>query len=111
MRRMKKLTKLDTAQNPRVESAQTVEEYGESIWQSLFKNTQFDSGHLSPSVGYSVVGEILREAVVGDSLRMMRYSRNGEVTPGVFQTSEITEVDGDYFTTMNSLYKVEDYIE
>lgn len=106
---MKKLTKLDVAKDPVVESAKTLKEYGDSVWQSLFE--QGENDHLSPSVGYWITGELLNEPVVGESLQMLRHSRNGVEIPGLFRTSLVTEIDGEYFTTTNSIYKLEDVVE
>jgi len=107
---MKKLTKIDKCDIPNVQSAQTVEEYGASVWDSLFK-ASISEDHLSPNVGYWVAGDILEGPEVGQSLKMMRYIRNDVKCPGLFYTSPVTIVDGDYFTTTNSIYKIEDYIE
>ena len=105
---MKKLTKLDISENPLVESAGTLEEYGKSVWDSLGQ-LSINNDHLSPNVGYWVAGDILEGPVVGESLKMMRYIRNGIEVTGLFYTSPVVKIDGDYFTTGNSLYKIEDY--
>lgn len=105
---MKKITKLDIPENPSVESAATVEQYGSSVWDSLFKMSIADD-HLSPNVGYWIAGDILDGPTVGEPVRIMRYIRNGAETTGLFYTSRVVSIDGDYFTTKNSIYKIEEY--
>jgi hypothetical protein len=105
---VKKLTKLDISENPLVESAGTLQEYGKSVWDSLGQ-LSINDNHLSPNVGYWVAGDILEGPVVGESLKMMRHIRNGVEVPGLFHTSLVVNIDGDYFTTVNSLYKIENY--
>ena len=107
---MKKLTKLDVAEHPKVESANTLQEYGNSVWD-LLESPIREQDHLSPNVGYWIIGTVLNELSVGEPLQMYRHSRNGVVVPGLFQTSLVTEIDGDYFTTTNSVYKLEDVVE
>jgi hypothetical protein len=70
-----------------------------------------DNGPVSVPVEYEVEGIIDDEAPkIGECLSMLRYRRNGVVTPGYFTTSKITNVDGNVFTTTNSVYEIT-YIE
>jgi len=65
---------------------------------------------VSVPVGYDLEGMLLREPLVGGCLFIERHKRNGIVSAGIFQTSEIKEIKGDSKTltviTANSVYKL-----
>lgn len=108
---MKKLTKIALADFPLMESSKSIEEYGASVWNSLFT---LSGDHKSPPIDYWVAGYIVGEIKCGEPLQMMRTIRNGVETPGLFRTTPITNIGrlGDnirFIETANSLYKVEDY--
>jgi hypothetical protein len=108
---MKKLTKIDTNEFPLVESAKTIEEYGASVWNSLY--TLFEN-HLSPPIDYWIAGDIVGDIECGKSVVMNRKIRNGVEVDGIFYTSPVETIHREkdeitYFVTKNSLYKVEDY--
>lgn len=112
---MKKLTKIAKCDNPLVESADTIEEYGKSVWKGLVDG--IDENHLSPPVDYWVAGVIVEEPVVGKSLIMFRKIRNGETVEGVFTSSVLKKVLWTHdnkkcvLQTNNSIYILEDYKE
>ena len=108
------LTKIDTVENPLVESASSIDEYGKSVWNSIFKNTHTED-HLSPPIEYSITGELINDIEVGKSIKVNRESRNGVMVPGLFYTSPVVTIgfkDNKIvgFTTKNSLYKI-DYLD
>lgn len=103
---MYKITKLEICENPLVSTADSISQYRESVYRSLFT---YSSEHLSPSIGYEVIGEILQFPEVGKSVEMDRHFRNGEKIREAFITSKVTKVNGDIFTTKNSVYKIEKY--
>jgi hypothetical protein len=103
---MYKITKLEICKNPVFSTANSIEEYRESVARSLFT---ISDDHLSPSVGYEVVGNIIQFPEVGKCVMMDRKFRNGVEVRGDFYTSRVTAVDGDMFTTQNSVYKIEKY--
>lgn len=55
-------------------------------------------------IDYWVIGELVNPITVGQSVRVLRESRNGVACPGVFQTSPIVEVTPTTFKTQNSIY-------
>ena len=106
-----KLTKINTVENPSVSSASSIDEYGKSVWDSLFKNTHTED-HLSPPIEYSIIGTLVNDIEVGKSLMVNRESRNGVVVPGLFTTSIVQSIGYQNnkivgFTTNNSIYTVE----
>lgn len=109
---MKKLTKIAVGDFPLVESANTLEEYGASVWNSLF--TLFEN-HSSPPVDYWVAGDIIGEVTVGEPLKMYRHIRNDVKVEGIFYTSPVRELIKNSekeligFSTANSVYRVENY--
>jgi len=102
---MHKITKLKASDDPLCPTADTHDDYRHSVTSSLFK---YEDSHLSPSVDYWIIGEILRGPVIGESLVVSRWVRNGELIRGTFQTSQITKITEDGFETMNSVYKLEE---
>ncbi len=55
---------------------------------------------------YPIDGWLLRPPVVGESVHVLRCARNDVVWPGVYRSSEVTDVprDGE-FVTSNSIYR------
>jgi hypothetical protein len=104
---MYKITKIKIVENPLAETAKSVEDYRESLL-SDFLSPSMNVNHLSPSIDYWVIGEILQQPIVGKSLIMDRWIRNGVPARGRFQTTEITELFEGGFKTMNSVYKIEE---
>ena len=94
-----KLTKINIANNPKVETA-TLEEYkfGEINEKSI-------------PLEYEIVGEVGSMPKVGFVFSGIRTIRNGIEMPGIFQLTrikEITEEEGKYILkTQNSVYKME----
>jgi hypothetical protein len=109
---MKKLTKIAVGDFPLVESAKTIEEYGASVWGTLFSLCE---DHASPPVDYWLAGDIIGEVLVGQSLTMYRHVRNGVKIEGWFQTSPVREIIKNSeneligISTGNSVYRIEDY--
>lgn len=103
---MHRLTKLNTCETPLVGSAQNHDEYRSSVISSLFR---ISSDHLSPNIGYSVEGNLIGGPLIGESLMMDRYFRNGQEIRGTFATSRVTGYDEEtgILTTKNSIYKLE----
>jgi hypothetical protein len=99
-----RLTKINKVDNPLAETAETVEEYRESL--------SFWTGYgFSPSIDYYVEGYLLTEPKVGEALEFDRTNRNGKEVRGIMFTTEIQSVNdlGTHieFTTRNSVYKLE----
>lgn len=57
-------------------------------------------------IGYTVEGFLLTEPKVGQPLRLDRRKRNNVDMIGDFQTSDITQIEGSYLTTLNSVYRI-----
>lgn len=58
-------------------------------------------------IGYWLDGWLLKQPVVGESVRVLRFSRNGLVFPGYFSSAVVTEIRGECeFCTMNSVYRL-----
>lgn len=69
-------------------------------------------GHSQPEtfslpIEYTVEGILMEPIQVGRSVLMERDTRNGVQHPGIFQTSKVTEVKGNTFRTLNSIYNFE----
>ena len=94
-----KITKLSAVKNPVVQSAQSVDEYRESL--HTYDET------LSPNVDYWMIGELISGPVLGESVILQRSNRNGIEMPGVFTSSIVTKITEAGFETMNSNYKME----
>ncbi len=96
----KKITKINLSETTTAESAKSVEEYR-------------SSDHLSPNVGYWILGEIQVEPVVDGHMVVYRTVRNGVACPGVFVSSKVEKVEEKhgvtYVTTANSIYLIADY--
>ena len=105
---MVKITKIEIPEGALVQSADSVDEYRESLLDSLFT---YSDDHLSPSLGYWAAGILIEDIEVGKPLQMMRHIRNDVNVSGLFQTSPIVEIGDGYFATKNSIYKIEEYEE
>jgi len=95
---MYKITKLKSVKNPIFPTADTHDEYRESLVSDV---------DVSPPVDYWIIGELLAQPTVGRSLMMKRYIRNGVEIDGFFSTSCVTEITETGFCTMNSEYLME----
>ena len=107
-----RLKKIAVADNPLTTTASTIDEYGKSVWGSLFKPTD---DHLSPPVEYEITGWIASDIKVGESLLINRETRNGVNVPGMFVTSPVQSIGKSNdkligFTTKNSVYTVEEIV-
>lgn len=94
-----KITKIGVADNYKVESA-TWEQYAVGKENSM-----------SLPVEYQVEGFLLKDIVVGHSIRVDRRYRNGDKVNGVFISSAVESFDGKVATTQNSQYLVEEIEE
>jgi len=103
---MYKITKIKGVENPIAQTAKSVDDYRESLLTSML-SPSLESNHLSPSVDYWILGEIIEGPEVGKPLVVDRWMRNGILNRGVFYTSKITKITEDGFETMNSVYKME----
>lgn len=59
----------------------------------------------SLAVGYRIQGWLVTPIVVGESVRILRVSRNGVLAPGIFCSSAVVTCDGARFSTVNSVYR------
>lgn len=93
-----KIEKIDTTDDPAVESADWDE------YEPGRRNSK------SPPVEYSVEGKVVSNIEEGAYLTVHRWSRNGEPAEGVMRTSEIQSVteEEDFIIveTQSSVYKV-----
>lgn len=55
-------------------------------------------------VGYEVIGTLLGPISIGAPILLLRFVSNGIVRPGLFTSSEVTEIR---LVTQNSVYRVE----
>ena len=101
---MFKITKLKAVENPRCRTADTHDEYRKSVVDSLFR---LNDDHLSPSIDYWVIGDIIRWPEVGQTVLMDRKIRNGVIVEGMFETTIVTELILGGFKTLNSEYIIE----
>ena len=58
-------------------------------------------------VDYWVEGYLINPPKIGESVKIEREIRNGEKVYGFMVTSPVTKIDGDFFETLNSIYKIE----
>jgi hypothetical protein len=64
--------------------------------------------NVSLPVDYTAIGVLEEDIEVGKSIKMLRESRNGVVTPGLFQTSPIVKITGNQVSTLNSIYLIKE---
>lgn len=57
--------------------------------------------------GYWLQGILAQELELGKTIKVLRHTRNGIVTPGVYESTSITKIDGDKIHTLNSVWKIE----
>jgi len=55
---------------------------------------------------YTVMGLMLQGPRIGGPVIVLRLCRNDAALPGVFQSSAVTDVQGDTFQTANSVYEI-----
>lgn len=85
----------------------------EALPSELFKTvpmSEWAAGADNPGkglpIGYTVEGFLLEEPKVGRALKLDRRKRNNIDMIGDFQTSEIINIQGQYITTLNSIYRI-----
>lgn len=61
-------------------------------------------GH-SMAVGYVVQGWLVAPITIGESVKVVRVTRNGVSAPGFFCTSQVVACDETRFSTINSIYR------
>jgi hypothetical protein len=98
---MHKITKLKAVENASFPTASTTAEYRATLNEESPKE-------LSPNVDYWIIGEIIQSPVVGESMIVDRWNRNGVICRGIFQTSKIVEITETGIKTQNSEYKIEE---
>lgn len=93
------IRKLSAAANPDV-STPNAADYTPGI----------DNGFVSLPVEYEIEGKLIQDIVAGESIRALRYKRNGIPVLGVFESSPVTSIenkeDRDLVATANSIYEV-----
>jgi hypothetical protein len=63
-------------------------------------------------VFYTIDGWLLRPPVVGEPVHVLRFARNDVVWPGLYHSSEVTDVPrAGEFATLNSIYRWEELAE
>jgi len=55
-------------------------------------------------IDYWLTGELMYPLTVGRPVEVLRESRNGVKTPGIFMTSPVVELTPTTFKTKNSIY-------
>jgi hypothetical protein len=98
---MHKITKIKAVENASFPTASTTAEYRATL-------NEEDTKELSPNVDYWIIGEIIEGPVVGESMVVDRWNRNGVITRGVFQTSKVIEITETGIKTTNSEYTIEE---
>ena len=66
-----------------------------------------DNGPVSLPIEYTATGMLQFDAQVGEGLRILRDTRNGEQCTGAMQTSPVTKIEDGKVYTGNSIYEVE----
>ncbi|HUC86598.1 MAG TPA: hypothetical protein VL970_15485 [Candidatus Acidoferrales bacterium] len=57
-------------------------------------------------VAYRLTGILTASPALGACVRILRWSRNGVVIPGVFTSTEVTQIGSGEFQTANSVYRL-----
>jgi len=106
---MIKLTKINVNPSSVVQHAESVKEYRDSL-DNLFAGK-------SPPIDYIIVGELVRDIKIGESVLLRRYYRSDGLSDqlkrvdGITTTSVVEnlfDLEGvKYITTRNSVYKIE----
>lgn len=90
-----KLTKVSASKSPFCQPGN---------WDT-YKLGELNSG-VSLPVDYEIIGTIENPPVVGQSVRVRRTNRNGVITPGDYESTEVVELTDDGFKTLNSVYRM-----
>jgi hypothetical protein len=104
MKQKYRLTKINKVENPLAETANSVDEYRESLdlWNGY---------ELSPSIDYYVEGTLVDVPTLGQCLEIERTNRNGVEVYGIMSTTKIKafeQMDGYIeLRTENSIYRLE----
>lgn len=96
MKQYIRLTKIKASENP---------EYTTPHWNA-YQHGVVNKGTSIPT-DYWVEGYLINPLKIGESVMIQRIIRNGEEVSGFMTTSEIIEINGDIFETLNSIYKIE----
>lgn len=96
MKQYVRLTKIKASKNP---------EYATPHWNT-YKHGALNKGTSIP-IDYWVEGYLVSPIKVGEYAAIDRRVRNGEEVSGFMTTSQIIEINGDIFETINSIYKIE----
>ena len=103
MKQKYRLTKINKVKNPLAETANSVDEYRNSLDGSI---------ELSPSIDYYVEGTLIDVPTLGQCLEIERTNRNGVEVYGVMSTTRIKafeQMDGYIeLKTENSVYRLEE---
>jgi len=66
-----------------------------------------DNPGVSMPVDYTIEGTLVNDIEIGEPVRVLRTKRNGIVVSGFFETSPVTKIGMEGFTTQNSVYRLE----
>jgi hypothetical protein len=103
MKQKYRLTKINKVENFLAETANSVDEY---------RNSLDDGEELSPSIDYYVEGTLIDVPTLGQCLEIERTNRNGVEVYGIMSTTRIKEfeqMDGYIeLRTENSIYRLEE---
>jgi hypothetical protein len=73
---------------------------------------EYVPGTINPDVSlpldYWLIGWLVLPPKVGEAVMVLRIVRNGIVFPGHFATTPVTEIRGQEFLTVNSIYRWEE---
>jgi hypothetical protein len=93
-----KLTKLRQSGSPAVSAGN---------WNTYVPGSAHNATSLP--VDYEMIGVLLEPPAVGGRVKLLRLERNGVKSMGLFESTQITSVNGSEFTTQNSIYRLEEY--
>ena len=74
-----------------------------SMDEHIMGKPNYDN-YSSIPIEYNLEGELSYDIEVGKPVVVGRTKRNGVEAYGMFSTSRVTEVDDNYFKTLNSVY-------
>ena len=66
-----------------------------------------DNPGVSLPIDYTLEGTLVNDIVVGSTVQIFRTKRNEVEFPGFFESSTVSQIGDEGFTTQNSVYKVE----
>ncbi len=72
---------------------------------------QFGKANLTSSfpVSYWIEGWLIEPPRIGETVKVLRTSKNGVAIPGIFNSSQVTAIPSDdEFHTLNSIYRWHD---